>query len=85
MTERAYTVKEVEALRDACKWKLACGRYSGPVGAAGLTPSTQAGGTKIYGPNWEAYLSPPVADVEEMVRTCMLAGFTAQELHEADL
>lgn len=73
MTERAYTLSEVEALRDACRNKARWCRYTGHefshirrLGGAGLTRLEE------------------IVTVEEMVRTFMLAGTTAEELYESE-
>ena len=64
MSERAYTVKELDALRDAVENKFLWGRYNGP----------HEGQFSTYDHN------EMTKTVEERVRTHMLAGHTAEDL-----
>lgn len=66
MTERSYTVKEIDALRGCC-WS----RFRTPFGYAGLR-----GDGSYRGPRGHE----DRAAIEEMVRTHMLAGHTAEDL-----
>jgi hypothetical protein len=69
MTDRAYTVQEIDALRMCCRHKYLWGHYSGP-----RHDSLSRGYQE----------SDMITAVEEMVRTHMLAGHTADDLKSAD-
>ena len=78
--ERAYTVKEIDALREVCRTKLIWGYYTGPQ----EHHKTRVGDVVMWsapGSYNDAELS---TKVEEMVRTFMLAGLTADDLLAAD-
>jgi hypothetical protein len=79
MTDRAYTVKEIDALRACCDNKYLWGNYNGP-----LFYEDEKGRKRspISIPCREPEKS---VAVEEMVRTFMLAGKTADELIESEL
>lgn len=65
MTERAYTVPEIDALRQVCERKYLWGSYD-------LAPNGRCS---------RSYMEQDmVVAVEQMVRTFMLAGKTAQDL-----
>ena len=67
MAERAYTVKEIDELREACETRWLFG-----------TTVPREGWGRHYRPEEKAVA------VEEIVRTHMLAGHTAADLHEED-
>lgn len=70
MTERTYTVREVEELRRAIDNKYLYGSYKGPSGVGGFSRS---------------YSEPEKSlIVEQQVKTHMLAGHTAEDLFAAD-
>lgn len=69
MPERAYTVREIDALRSACRDKVLWGSYSGPDGDVV---------SQIFG------RGEVESRAEEMVRTFMLAGLTARDLLASD-
>jgi hypothetical protein len=64
--DRAYTVSEIDALRDAVENKWLWGSYSGP--------SRDADFSRAYKPEEKQKA------VEEMVRTHMIAGHSAEDL-----
>ena len=68
MTKRAYTVREVDALRMAVENKWLYGRYN----------PYQSGFSRSY---MEQDKSKAV---EELVRTHMLAGHTAEDLYASE-
>ena len=68
MIERAYTVSEIDHLRNVCKGKVAFGVYTEIIGECRV-------GRKDY--DEEVY-------IEEMVRTHMLAGHSAEELLQSN-
>lgn len=72
MTDRAYTVSEIDALREACANKWLWGSYRGPQGSYSDEPS------RVY------YGQEKDVAVEQMVRTHMMAGHTAQDLYASD-
>lgn len=72
MTDRAYTVAEIDALRDACQNKWTWGVYS-------LSDLPMKGG--MCGRGWRG--SERDVAVEAMVRTHMLAGHTAADLKKS--
>lgn len=72
MTERAYTVQEIDALRQAVDNKYLFGRYRGPAESEDCTNSR---------PFME---KDRVLTVEQRVRTHMLAGHTAADLLESE-
>lgn len=75
-TQRRYTVKEIDDLRDAHRQKLIWGRYSGTSGI-----------DRPEGGSWSSrtYREDEIqAQVEERVRTSMLAGHTAKDLKASD-
>lgn len=65
MTERAYTVKEIDDLRRCCENKFLWGTYSFPASSRF---------SRQYKEEEKS------ACVENMVRTHMLAGHTAEDL-----
>lgn len=69
MTERSYTVHEVDALRRAMDNKYLYGSYS---------PTQQSGFSRSYSEVEKAQV------VEEMVRTAMLAGHMADDLYASE-
>lgn len=70
MTERKYSVTELDDLRRACNNKYIWGRY-GNTGRGGLS---------------RTYLEVEKTKcVEEMVRTHMIAGHTAKDLYDSEL
>lgn len=70
MPERAYTVTELDALRQVVEHKWLFGRY---------TPyATRPGEITLGGRWWKA--EEKILSVEAMVRTHMLAGHTAEDL-----
>jgi hypothetical protein len=71
MTDRAYTVKDIDALRGVIEQKLDWGYYTGPHREDGVTGS-------ICGAMWRQ--GERTQAVEEHVRTHMLAGHTAADL-----
>jgi hypothetical protein len=66
---RAYTVKELDELRDVCSRKWLFGCYQ--IGSGFQVSRTYSGGEKTMA-------------IEEMVRTHMVAGHTAQDLIESE-
>ncbi|GHC61761.1 hypothetical protein GCM10010136_02510 [Limoniibacter endophyticus] len=62
---RAYTVREIDDLRNACRNKFIWGFYSGAI-VAGISRSYKE--------------SEMIRSSEELVRTHMLAGHTATDL-----
>lgn len=74
MTERSYTVQEIDALRRACGDKYIWGRYGGPRMRPGRGISSSRGYQE----------KDKVIAVEEMVRTFMLAGKTAADLIDSE-
>ena len=71
MTERAYTVAEIQALRSAVKMKWLYGSYS---------PNFQQGS----GMSRSYMESDKYKAVEEITRTHMLAGHTAEDLYASE-
>lgn len=69
MSERSYTVSELDELRQAIELKWLYGWYSGPPGA---------GSSRSYKEDEKT------ACVEQMVRTSMLAGHTADDLYASE-
>lgn len=69
MSERAYTVSEIEALRQAVDTKWLFGSYS----PKGMSMS------RSYMADEKTYA------VEQIMRTHMLAGHTAQDLYASEL
>lgn len=70
MTDRAYTVREIDGLRACCREMYLWGSYSGP---------------SMYSTMSRQYKEQDmVFAVEEMVRTHMMAGLTAQDLKRED-
>jgi len=67
MTERSYTVAEIDALRRAVETKWLFGSYTGHTGSS-----------RCY------YENEKVRAVEELVRTHMLAGHTADDLYASE-
>lgn len=74
MEERRYTVAEIDALRRACRDKVVWGRFSGP----NLRPGQSAVSSRSF-QSGEAE-----RQAEDMVRTHMLSGHTADELRASD-
>lgn len=74
MIERAYTVKEIDALRRAHDNRYLYGRYGGPVYVSGQSGSMSRSYTE----------AEKTATVEQLVRTSMLAGHTAEDLLESE-
>lgn len=66
---RAYTVKELDDLRGTCLSRWLWGSYRGPVGDCVSRPYRAEERDRA---------------VEEMVRTHMLAGHTAQDLIDSE-
>lgn len=83
MTERAYTVKEIDELRWCCENKYIWGRYNGPVKGSFIAPSTENGFTSTMISRTFREADKIVA-VEEMVRTHMAAGHTAHDLIQSE-
>lgn len=72
MTERAYTVSEIDALRSACEQRYLWGTTYSITSASGSYAS-------------QSYKeSDKIAAVEQMVRTYMLGGITAGDIHAED-
>lgn len=69
MTERSYTVHEVDDLRRAVDNKYLYGSY---------TPTQNSGFSRSYRDDEKARV------VEELVRTAMLAGHTADDLYASE-
>lgn len=67
--ERAYTVQEIDALRQVVRREYLFGSYAGPLGS---------GGRSYNEVDMEAV-------VEERVRTWMLAAKTAQDLRDSKI
>jgi len=70
MTSRVYTVKELDDLRAACRTRWLYGTTKPP--RAGFGTSRQFGEGELD------------RAVEELVRTHMIAGHTAEDIYEAD-
>lgn len=70
MSDRAYTVAEIDDLRQACERKWLYGCYRLPTGAGR--------GSRCYLEQERAVA------VEEMVRTHMVAGHTAEDLYASE-
>lgn len=66
--ERAYTVSEIEALREACDNKWLYGRFT----------LSQSGSSRSY------LEDEKTRCVEELVRTYMLAGHVAADLYASE-
>lgn len=91
---RAYTVDELDDLREVLRNKWIFGSYVAPEGVVtwGPTVTSPAGG----GPNYvsDPYFRPSIGRaytseqrdraVEDLVRTHMLAGHTAQDLLDSE-
>lgn len=75
MTERAYTIQEIDDLRECCRNRYIWGRYSG---APLWTDREGHGFSRSYKEH------EMLSAAEEMVRTHMLAGHTAQDLLSAE-
>lgn len=76
---RAYTVKEIDALRQAGEDRYLYGStYTPP------PPPGHTGGLYNHRMSRSYRESDKAATVEEMVRTYMLAGITAKDIIEAD-
>jgi hypothetical protein len=71
MSERAYTVKEIDALRRACRERVIWGSSV----MSHLYRGRSSGSYKASEADQKA---------EEMVRTFMLAGITAEQVKEQD-
>lgn len=69
MTERSYTMRELDALRNVVQEKYIWGRYNGPL----LNSS-------VFGHSRSCNETEMLKSVEEQVRTHMLAGHTAEDL-----
>lgn len=69
MGERKYSVSELEALRQAVETKWLFGSYS-QCGRSGMS--------RVY------YPDEKTKQVEELVRTHMLAGHTAEDLYASE-
>jgi hypothetical protein len=74
MTERAYTVSEIDALKVAHENKFLWGFYSG----AKMPPPDRAGYSMLCGRT--AKQEELLAAIESGVRLSMLAGHTAKDL-----
>lgn len=70
MSEKAYTVSQLDALRDAVENKWLWGSYNGPSGDGSFS--------RAYKPDEKQKA------VEEMVRSHMLAGHSAEDLLESE-
>jgi len=70
MSEQSYTVAEIDALRRACENRYLWGSYRGAGHDSGMS--------RQYREDEKAKC------VEELVRTFMLAGKTANELYESE-
>ncbi len=68
--ERAYTVAEIDDLRNAMENRYLWGNANGPI--------LDCQSSRCY------QESEKIASVEQMVRTAMLAGLTARDYYEAD-
>lgn len=69
MTDRKYTVSEIDALRECCRHKWIWGAYF-------YTPVSKSGG-RTSRPYQQQDLD---RGVEEMVRTFMIAGITIEDI-----
>jgi hypothetical protein len=69
MSERSYTVREIDALRAACEERYLFGSCA---------PTSEGRSSMSYREEEKAVA------VEEMVRTHMIAGHVAQDLIDAD-
>lgn len=72
MSERAYTVSELDALRSAVEYKWLFGSYTPQRHESGIT----------FGRSYKE--SEKAACVEELVRTHMMAGHTAEDLYASE-
>ena len=72
MSERAYTVKELQALRRAVEDKWLFGSYN---------PDCSRPGGRISRSYME---TEKIQAVEQLVRTHMLAGHTAADLYDSE-
>lgn len=68
MREKSYTVKEIDALRAACELKWLFGTTKQPISSV----------SRSYNETQKTKC------VEELVRTHMMAGHTAQDIYDAD-
>ena len=80
MSERAYTVTEIDALRKAVQNKWLWGRYGGPI----MRPCPSGSGNYTSGFGRSYKEQDLTVAVEQMTRTHMLAGHTAEDLIKAD-
>lgn len=79
--ERSYTVKEIDDLRKACKNKWLWGYYNGPR----CVETFDSNGNIIkLNPSCSYNQQDLDKGVEELVRTHMLAGHTAQDLLDSE-
>lgn len=69
MTERSYTISELDALRQAVDTKWLFGTYYPPL---------SGGSSRSY------FEHERTKAVEELVRTHMLAGHTANDLYDSE-
>lgn len=76
MTSRAYSVAEIDGLRAACSNKWLFGSYSLATIRRGLDRGYSA--SRSYMP------SEKDNGIEQLVRTHMLAGHTAEDLYASD-
>lgn len=74
MTERKYTVSEIDALRRAFENKYIWGWYGGPP----YTGPGQGGSSRSYSEKEK------VLAVEQQIQTAMMAGHTADDLFESE-
>lgn len=72
MSERAYTVKELDALRECCRTKWMYGYCTMEAVCANRAQGRSYKETEL------------IQCVEELVRTHMLAGHTAQDLYASE-
>lgn len=83
MTERAYTVQEIDALRRVVENKELWGRYSGPIDKS-VTKTNPDGSWQTFSTGFSKSFKRDELTriVEERVRTYMVAGLTATDLLE---
>lgn len=84
MADRAYTVAEIDALRGVCESKWLYGAFVHPVPAFAVTRDGRLYQSHQSGRTYQT--SEKDIGVEQLVRTYMLAGLTAEDIraeHEA--
>lgn len=85
MTERAYTVQEIDALRRVVENDELWGRYSGPIDTSVTTTNPDGSWQTVSTGCSRAYKPHELAmTVQYRVRTYMLAGLTAADLLESE-